>query len=99
MFFASLFHTVFCDYRGINVSILSSHLCHFFSSPIQIIYFPLLCLVYAFMSEHLDLRHVMGVGIAITRGSAAALSFNYCLLLLTMCRNLITKMKEHSLHQ
>ncbi len=55
--------------------------------------------VYAFMSEHLDLRHVMGVGIAITRGSAAALSFNYCVLLLTMCRNLITKMKEHSLHQ
>ena len=54
---------------------------------------------YAFMSEHLDLRHVMGVGIAITRGSAASLSFGYCLLLLTMCRNLITKMKEHSLHQ
>ena len=54
---------------------------------------------YSFMSEHLDLRHVMGVGIAITRGSAASLSFGYCLLLLTMCRNLITKMKEHSLHQ
>lgn len=54
---------------------------------------------YAFMAEHLDLRHVMGVGIAITRGSAASLSFCYCLLLLTMSRNLITKMKEHSLHQ
>jgi hypothetical protein len=36
------------------------------------------------MAEHLDLRHVMGVGIAITRGSAAALSFNYSILLLTM---------------
>ena len=55
--------------------------------------------VYSFMAEHLDLRHVMGVGIAITRGSAASLSFCYCLLLLTMCRNLITKMKEMSLHQ
>lgn len=54
---------------------------------------------YAFMAEHLDLRHVMGVGIAITRGSAAALSFNYSILLLTMSRNLITKLKEHSLHQ
>jgi dual oxidase len=32
---------------------------------------------YAYMSEHLDLRHVMGVGIAITRGSAASLSFNF----------------------
>ena len=41
---------------------------------------------YSFMSEHLDLRHVMGVGIAITRGSAASLSFNFCLLLLTMSR-------------
>ena len=51
------------------------------------------------MSEHLDLRHIMGAGIAITRGSAASLSFCYSLLLLTMCRNLITKMKEHSLHQ
>jgi len=51
------------------------------------------------MAEHLDLRHVMGIGIAITRGSAAALSFNYSILLLTMCRNLITKMKESSLHQ
>ena len=55
--------------------------------------------VYSFMAEHLDLRHVMGVGIALTRGSAASLSFCYCLLLLTMCRNLITKMKEMSLHQ
>ena len=55
--------------------------------------------VYAFMGEHLDLRHIMGAGIAITRGSAASLSFCYSVLLLTMCRNLITKMKEHSLHQ
>ena len=54
---------------------------------------------YAFMAEHLDLRHIMGAGIAITRGSAASLSFCYCMLLLTMCRNLITKMKENSLHQ
>eukprot|EP00093_Oithona_nana_P006459 06459.XXX_386344_372891_1 [CDS] Oithona nana genome sequencing. len=54
---------------------------------------------YAFMAEHLDLRHIMGAGIAITRGSAASLSFCYCLLLLTMCRNVITKMKENSLHQ
>lgn len=48
---------------------------------------------YSFMSEHLDLRHIMGVGIAITRGSAASLSFCYSLLLLTMSRNLLTKLK------
>lgn len=54
---------------------------------------------YSYLNEHTDLRHVMGVGIAITRGSAASLSFCYSLLLLTMCRNLITKVRETSLHQ
>lgn len=54
---------------------------------------------YSFLSEHTDLRHVMGYGIAVTRGSAASLSFCYSLLLLTMCRNLITKIREMSLHQ
>ncbi len=51
------------------------------------------------MSEHSDLRHIMGVGIAITRGCAASLSFDYAILLLTMSRNLLTKMKESPLHQ
>lgn len=54
---------------------------------------------YSFMSEHTDLRHIMGVGIAITRGSAASLSFGYSVLLLTMSRNLLTKLKEFSVHQ
>lgn len=54
---------------------------------------------YSFMAEHTDLRHIMGVGIAITRGSAASLSFCYSLLLLTMSRNLITKLKEFSVQQ
>ena len=54
---------------------------------------------YTYLSEHMDLRHVMGYGIAVTRGSAASLSFCYSLLLLTMCRNLITKIREIPLHQ
>ncbi len=54
---------------------------------------------YSYMSEHSDLRHIMGVGIAITRGCAAALSLDYCLLLLSMSRNLLTKLKETSLNQ
>ncbi|KAK0174536.1 hypothetical protein PV327_010296 [Microctonus hyperodae] len=54
---------------------------------------------YSFMTEHTDLRHIMGVGIAITRGSAASLSFCYSLLLLTMSRNLLTKLKEFSIQQ
>ncbi|KAK5639843.1 hypothetical protein RI129_010654 [Pyrocoelia pectoralis] len=54
---------------------------------------------YSFMAEHTDLRHIMGVGIAITRGSAASLSFCYCILLLTMSRNFLTKLKEFSVQQ
>jgi len=54
---------------------------------------------YSFMAEHTDLRHIMGVGIAITRGAAASLSFCYSLLLLTMCRNLLTRLKESSVQQ
>jgi len=54
---------------------------------------------YGFMAEHSDLRHVMGIGIAITRGSAAAMSWSYSILLLTVCRNLITKMKEWAVNQ
>lgn len=51
------------------------------------------------MAEHTDLRHIMGVGIAITRGSAASLSFCYSLLLLTMSRNFLTKLKEFPIQQ
>ena len=56
-------------------------------------------ITYSYLSEHMDLRHVMGYGIAVTRGSAASLSFCYSLLLLTMCRNLITKIREIPIHQ
>lgn len=54
---------------------------------------------YSFMAENTDLRHIMGVGIAITRGSAASLSFCYSILLLTMSRNLLTKLKDFSIQQ
>lgn len=47
-------------------------------------------IMYSFLSEHMDLRHVMGFGISITRGSAASLSFCYAMLLLSMCRNIMT---------
>ncbi|RWS27681.1 dual oxidase-like protein [Leptotrombidium deliense] len=54
---------------------------------------------YSYLSEHTDLRHVMGFGISVTRGSAASLSFCFSLLLLTMCRNLLTKIRETSFRQ
>ncbi|PAV57045.1 hypothetical protein WR25_26113 [Diploscapter pachys] len=44
--------------------------------------------------EHRDLRRVMGAGIAITRGAAAGISFNMALILLTVCRNVITVVRD-----
>uniref|UniRef100_A0AC35U9C9 NAD(P)H oxidase (H2O2-forming) n=1 Tax=Rhabditophanes sp. KR3021 TaxID=114890 RepID=A0AC35U9C9_9BILA len=49
---------------------------------------------YKYEVEHRDLRRVLGTGIAITRGAAAAISFNLSLILLTVCRNIITYVRE-----
>ena len=40
----------------------------------------------------------MGVGIAWTRGSAAGLSFCFGLILLTVCRNIITLLRQTPLN-
>jgi len=39
-------------------------------------------------------KHSKWVGIAITRGAAAALSFDMALVLLTVCRNVLTLLRE-----
>ena len=44
--------------------------------------------------EHKGLRSITGYGISITRGAAAGMSFTFSLLLLTMCRNIITRLRE-----
>ncbi|KAK6741023.1 hypothetical protein RB195_009088 [Necator americanus] len=49
---------------------------------------------YRYETEHRDLRRVMGAGIAITRGAAGALSFCMAVVLLTVCRNVITLIRE-----
>ncbi|KAE9420028.1 hypothetical protein Angca_005703, partial [Angiostrongylus cantonensis] len=49
---------------------------------------------YRYETEHRDLRRVMGAGIAITRGAAGALSFCMAVVLLTVCRNVITLVRE-----
>ncbi|CAI5438989.1 unnamed protein product [Caenorhabditis angaria] len=54
---------------------------------------------YRYMTEHRDLRRVMGAGIAITRGAAGSLSFCMALVLLTVCRNLITILRETVISQ
>ena len=54
---------------------------------------------YAYLSEHTDMRNVMGMGIAITRGSASAMSFCYSLLILSMARNTLTRLKDTFIYQ
>ena len=49
---------------------------------------------YAMELEHKGFRSIAGYGVALTRGAAAGMSFTFSLLLLTMCRNMITKLRE-----
>ncbi|XP_042680572.1 dual oxidase 2 [Centrocercus urophasianus] len=49
---------------------------------------------YAFASPSTGIAQTTFVGIIISRGSAACISFLYSYILLTMCRNLITVLRE-----
>ncbi|XP_072881154.1 dual oxidase 2-like [Hemitrygon akajei] len=49
---------------------------------------------YAVLREHSGVPQTTRAGLIIARGSAAAVSFMYSYLLLTMCRNLITVLRE-----
>eukprot|EP00057_Strongylocentrotus_purpuratus_P011839 XP_011666313.1 PREDICTED: dual oxidase 2 [Strongylocentrotus purpuratus] len=49
---------------------------------------------YRTFSEHVGTRRITSWGLPITRGAAAALMFTYSTLLVTVCRNTITKLRE-----
>uniref|UniRef100_UPI0035900797 dual oxidase 1-like isoform X2 n=2 Tax=Myxine glutinosa TaxID=7769 RepID=UPI0035900797 len=49
---------------------------------------------YAIDSEHFGIRQVTEVGIILSRSTAAGISFTYSFILLTMCRNLNTFLRE-----
>ncbi|ODN05836.1 Dual oxidase 1, partial [Orchesella cincta] len=55
--------------------------------------------VYSVESEHGGLRQIAGYGVSVTRGAASAMMFAYATLLLTMCRNSITILRETFLHR
>jgi hypothetical protein len=48
--------------------------------------------------EHSGLRHIAGYGVTVTRGAASAMMFTYSSLLITMCRNTITILRDTFLH-
>ncbi|XP_044765941.1 dual oxidase 1-like [Coccinella septempunctata] len=49
---------------------------------------------YSFEREHSGLRRIAGYGVTITRGAASAQMFTYSSLLVTMCRNTITILRD-----
>ncbi|XP_053573547.1 dual oxidase 1-like [Bombina bombina] len=54
---------------------------------------------YAFESQHTGIAEVSLPAIIVSRGSAASISFMFSYILLTMCRNLITFLRETFLNQ
>ncbi|XP_059143765.1 dual oxidase 1-like [Physella acuta] len=53
---------------------------------------------YTVEQEHSGFRKLMSYGISFTRGAAAAMSFTFSFLLLTMCRNTITYLRSTALN-
>ncbi|XP_050407076.1 dual oxidase 2 [Patella vulgata] len=49
---------------------------------------------YSVQREHSGFMKLMSYGISVTRGAAAAMSFTFSLLMLTMCRNTITYLRS-----
>ncbi|XP_031836587.1 dual oxidase 1-like isoform X2 [Nomia melanderi] len=49
---------------------------------------------YSMECEHSGLRHILGYGLAITRGAASGIMFTYSTLLITMCHNTITFFRD-----
>ena len=49
---------------------------------------------YSVEREHAGLRRIAGYGVTVTRGAASAMMFTYSSLVVTMCRNLITFLRE-----
>ena len=54
---------------------------------------------YSVEREDKGLRRIAGFGVSLSRGSAGVIMFTYSSLLVTMCRNIITKLRETFLHQ
>ncbi|XP_030832129.1 dual oxidase 1 isoform X2 [Strongylocentrotus purpuratus] len=54
---------------------------------------------YSVEREFAGLRRIAGFGVSVTRGAASAMMFTYSSLLVTMCRNTITKLRETFLHR
>lgn len=69
------------------------------SFPPHLIWIQLLCADYGLQSVSTGVPETSMVGIIVSRGSAAAISFLFPYMLLTVCRNLITLCRETFLNR
>ncbi|XP_076296274.1 dual oxidase 1-like isoform X2 [Lasioglossum baleicum] len=53
---------------------------------------------YSVEREHSGLKQILGYGLAVTRGAASGIMFTYSTLLITMCSNTITLLRDTILH-
>ncbi|XP_076057532.1 dual oxidase 2-like [Oratosquilla oratoria] len=53
---------------------------------------------YSVEREHAGLRRIAGYGVTVTRGAASAMMFTFSSLLVTMCRNTFSYLRESFLH-
>ena len=54
---------------------------------------------YSVEREHAGLRRIAGYGVTVTRGAASGMMFTYSCLMVTMCRNTITYLRETFLNR
>ncbi len=54
---------------------------------------------YSIEREHAGLRQIAGYGVTVTRGAASGMMFTYSCLMITMCRNTITYLRETFLNR
>ncbi|KAG8180699.1 hypothetical protein JTE90_005796 [Oedothorax gibbosus] len=54
---------------------------------------------YSVEAEHNGLRRIAGYGVTVTRGAASSMMFAFATILLTMCRNTITFLRETFFHK
>ncbi|XP_071039639.1 dual oxidase 2 [Parasteatoda tepidariorum] len=54
---------------------------------------------YSVEAEHTGFRRIAGYGVTVTRGAASSMMFCFSVILLTMCRNTITFLRETFFHK
>lgn len=82
-----------------NIKFLKHHLIKTCTKPLIKWLTEILCSVYSSQAEATGVPESTVMGIIVARGTAAGISFLYPYILLTVCRNLITLLRETFLNR